>query len=161
MGCPECGGGGVQIIKVAHVDPGVGHGDDQVGLTETEQRQFRHLDLPIDQPVTYKIRPGDTQMNAPCGQFAGDFAGGQQHQFDAGDAVYGTGIFTRRAGLAHGNAACAEPIEGLLHQAAFGGDSDFQGHFAPTFSAATMPGRMIPPTAGIDCPCPRTAVSAS
>ena len=161
VGCAKRGGGGIQIIKAVDIDPRIRHRDDQVGLTKAKRCKLCHLICPIDQTVAHKVRPGDTQMNAPCSKFARNLASRQQHQIYAINSVDSARIFPHSPGLAHGNAALAEPIKRLFHQAAFGRHSDLQGHRAPLFNAATRPGRMMPPTAGIDRPCPRTAVNAS
>mgnify|MGYP006151703079 CR=1 FL=1 len=63
-------------------------------------------------------------------------------KFDAVDAFDRARIFAVIPGLAHGDAALAEPIEGLLHQPAFGGDADFQHQITP-FRRATRPGRVV------------------
>jgi CheY-like chemotaxis protein len=53
-------------------------------------------------------------------------ARGEEDEFDAIDAIDSAGIFAVIPGLAHGDAARAEPIKGFLHQPAFGGDADLE-----------------------------------
>ena len=156
----EGGGNRIQIVQRIHVDPGGGDRDDQIGMPEAHRGKLGHLHVPVRQLVADQVGPGHAQMDAPRRQFARNLAGRQQDQFRALDAFDGAGIFTVRTGLAHGQAARAEPGKGLVHQPPLGRHPDLQRHDA-ALSAATRPGRITPPTAGIDRPCPRTAVSAS
>ena len=77
--------GGVKIIQRVNVDPGIRHGNNQIGMTKAKRGQFGHLHRPIGQLVAHKVRSGDTKMDAPCRQLARNFSGRQQHQLDARD----------------------------------------------------------------------------
>ena len=157
----EGGGGGVEIVQRIDIGPEFRHGDDQVGMTEPHRRQLPQLVVPIGDFLAHQIRAGHPQMNAPGGQFARDFTGGQQHQLDAFDAFDRARIFAVRAGAAQTDTAFGEPIKGFLHQPPFGRHTQFQGHCAASVRVSNSAGRITPPTAGIERPCPSTRVSAS
>ncbi len=67
-------------------------------MTKPHQGQFAHLVLPIGDLFAHQIGPRHPQMDATGGQFARDFTGGQQDQFDAFDPVHGARIFAVRSG---------------------------------------------------------------
>ncbi len=150
---------GVQIVQRVHVDPARRHRNHQIGMAKAHRRPFGHLRRPVGQLVAHQVRSRHPKVNPPRRQLARDLARAQQHQFHAADAIDRTGILALVAGARHGHAARAEPVEGLFHQPPLGRHTQLQ-HHAPR-SRATRPGRMMPPTAGIDRPAPRTAVSAS
>ena len=151
---------GVEVVQCAHIDPGAGDGEDEVGMAEAQLGQLLDPVFPLAQLLADEVGAGDAEMDAACRQFAGDFAGGEQHQLDIVDAVDEARVFAVGAGAAQFDAAGAEPFEGLFHQPALGGDAKLHAHAAPPRSM-TRPGRMTPPTAGISRPRPSWRVSAS
>ncbi|OIQ63931.1 hypothetical protein GALL_545230 [mine drainage metagenome] len=151
----------IKIVKRIDIDPHCRHRDDQVGKAEPKRREVRDLIFPIRQFLAHQIRPGHAQMNPPRRQLARDFARRQQHQADALRPVHDAGIFPLIAVAAHLDPTRAEPLKGLFHQPPLGRHPDLEAHARPSVSCATSPGRITPPTAGIDRPCPSTRVSAS
>ncbi len=99
-------------------------------MAEAHRRQFRDLPVPVGELVAHEVGAGDAEMDAPGGEFAGDLAGREQHEFEALGAVDRAGIFAIRPGATERDAAGAEPVEGLLHQPALGRHTEFQ-HDAP------------------------------
>jgi hypothetical protein len=99
-------------------------------------------------------------MDAPGGQLARDFPGGQEAQFHIRAVDLGA-VVAVRPGAAHGKAARGEPVGRLVHQPALGRDAEAERHGAPPARRSrTSSGRITPPTAGI-ASAPRIAVRAS
>ncbi len=157
---PKGRGGGVEIVERVDVAPAGRNRDDKIGPAEAERGEFGDLPVPVGQLVADQIRAGHAQMDAARRQFARDFPGGEKDKLQPVRAFDGAGIFAVGPGAAERDAAACEPVEALLHQPALRGDAKLDHARAP-FRSARMPGRMTPPTAGIERPAPRTVVSAS
>ena len=150
----------IQIVERIDIDPGLGNGEDQIGMTESKLLQRLDELSPERQFLLHKVGACHAQMQATGGKLTRDLSGGKQHQLHAFHTIHRTGIFTIRSRTLQRHTTRAEPVERLFHQAALGRHPKLERHGALS-SSSMRPGRRTPPTAGISPPDPRRRVSAS
>ena len=59
----EGGGDVVEIGHAAHVDPGLRHGDDDIGEAEAEPVDQHHLPVGIGDHLAHQVLAGDAEMH--------------------------------------------------------------------------------------------------
>ena len=94
-------------------------GGKKLYAVRDKEGQFLHFAAFGAKVFADQIGPGDAKVNATRRQFAGNFARRQQHRHRALDAFDDAGIFAVRPRPPHRHAPRAEPVERVLHQAAF------------------------------------------
>ena len=121
-------GSGIQIVERIDIDPSLRHRDDQVRMAKGEL--FHRCDklIPQRQFLLHKICASDAQMDAPCGQFAGNFTRRQQDQRHAVYPFDSTRVLTFGSRALQGDPPCRKPFKGFLHQTPFGGHTEFDRH---------------------------------
>ena len=143
----------IQIVQRIHIDPDRGTAMTRSAwpkpswATSATSSQSASL-------LAHQIGPGDAQMDPPRRQFARDFPRRQQHQLHALDALDRAGIFAVRPRLRASPRRARRTSQRSCPSAAPWTAPRSSDHAAP-LSRATRPGRITPPTAGIDGPCPK------
>ena len=153
---PERGRDVVEIGHAAHVDPGLRHGDHDIGETETETFQQDHAAVGLRDHLAHEVFAGDAEMRLTGRELCGDLAGGKISHLDRVEACDGAAIFARAARL-HERQTCArEEVFRILLQAAFGRhrDDERRAHRTIPISASRSI-QAEKPTAGIVCSAPR------
>ena len=142
----EVGGDVVEVLHGDHVDPGLGHGDDDVALAEAERRdrfgllgESRHRLLDL-------VAAGDAEMDGTGADLAGDLGRRQERHLDAGEAGDAAAIAPPGARRRQLQPGPCQAVERILLEAALrrDGEDERQGHgLAPSRSS-----QMAKPTAG-------------
>ena len=72
---PEIGGDVGEVDHVGDVDPGVGHGDDDIGLAEVERLDENDVVLAVLGRLVDEVGAGDADVDGADDQLAGDLGG--------------------------------------------------------------------------------------
>ena len=95
----EGGGDVVEIGHVAHVDPGLRHGDDDIGEAEAELIDEHDLPVGIEDHLAHQVLAGDAEMHGALAELRGDFRRREIGDLDAVEAGDGAAIVARAARL--------------------------------------------------------------
>ena len=160
---------GADVVEIGHrrnVDPGLRHGDDDVG--ESESELLHQGDAAIRSfGLADQIFARDAQMHVAGKQRRRDLGSGEHHHVDIRHAIDGGAVAARAGGLAHGEAGVGEIGLRLLLQAAFRrhGEDQLAAHrFAfpcAATAASTRSVRMAQPMAGMCFFAPSCSISVS
>ena len=85
---PGAKGGGdiVEIGHGAHVDPGLRHGDDDIGVAKAERRQQLDCAVGVGEGLAHEIFAGDAEMHVAGGELRDDFGSREEGDLDTVDA---------------------------------------------------------------------------
>ena len=164
--------GGGHVFKVghgAHVDPGLRHSHNHVGVAKTQRREQRHVVFGIGKAFAHKVLAGDAKVRGAGGKLLHDLGGRQEGHFNAGDFAQHAAIIACAAPLHKVEARAGEKRERVLLQASLGGDGQHQRRgfaglahsAAPAFGSIRRSHQMAAPTAGISAPAPSARTSPS
>ena len=132
LAAPGAEGGGdiFDIRHAAHVDPGLRHGDDDIGIAEAQRREQLHARVRVSQGLAQKVLAGDAHVDAARAELADDFGGREKGDLDAGHAGELAAVVARAARLRDGEAGAREKCGGVFLQAALGrdGENERGGH---------------------------------
>ena len=110
----------VEIGHGAHVDPAVGHGDDDVGAAEAELLQELDAVIGVRHLLADEILAGDADVGATGFQIPRDLGRRHERDFDAIEAHDLAAIAALVAGLAHDEIGSGKELRRLLHEPALG-----------------------------------------
>ena len=116
----------VEIGHGPHIDPGLRHGDDDIGVAEAERGQHLDSGIGIRDLLAHQILAGDAEMGGARGELRDDLGGrekGDLRPLDAGD---GATIVTLAARLDEFQPSAAEEGGRVLLQPALGGHGENQ-----------------------------------
>ena len=152
---PERGGDIVEVGHAAHVDPGLRHGDDDIGETEAEPVDEHDLPVGVGDHLAHQILAGDAEMDGALRELRGDFRRRQIGDLDAVKSGDGAAVVARSARLDELKPGARKEGLGVLLQAAFRGDGEKKrgAHAAPP-QAASSSIEAAKPTAGIGSRAP-------
>ena len=116
----------VEIGHGADVDPGLRHGDDDVGLAEAERCQQHHAGIGVGDLLAHQILTGDAEMGGAGRELRDDLRG--REIGDLGPAEPGnlTAVFALATRLHEGEAGAAEERSSVLLQPSLGGHGEDQ-----------------------------------
>ena len=89
---PEGGRDVVEIGHVAHVDPGLRHGDDHIGEAEAELVDEHDLPIGIEDHLAHQVFAGDAELHRALAELRGDFRRREVGDLDAVKAGDGAAI---------------------------------------------------------------------
>ena len=98
----ERGGNVVDVGHGAHVDPGLRHGNDDIGMAEAQRRQQFDLRGRIGDLLAHKIFTGDAHVGCALGELLDDLGGREESHFDARQFGDRAAIVARAASLHDG-----------------------------------------------------------
>ncbi len=148
---PERGRDVVEIGHVAHVDPGLRHGDHDIGVAKAESGHHDDALIGTRDHFPHQILAGDAEMHHALAELLGDFRGREVSDLDAVEALDGAAIVARAARLDQFEPGAREEGFSVLLQAAFrrhGKKERRVAHDAPP-QAASSSIEAAKPTAGI------------
>ncbi len=152
----------VEIVNCPDIRPARRNRDDKVGMTEPERADFVNMRLAKRQFFANQVLPGYSEVNSALLQFPGNLARRQKDRLDPVQSRHTSGVGTLGPQWNHPCAKTAEPVGGGRTESSLGRKSDLEtAHVRPALIALSVSGRMTPPTAGTDRPCPRRPVNAS
>ena len=152
----------VEIGHAVHVDPGLRHRHDHIGVAEAERLDEHHLGVGIGHLLAHEVLAGDAEMHRALREQLGDFAGRQIGDLDAGHALDRAAIVALAARLDELEPGAREERVGVLLQPALGGDRDDEGAAHDGLPQATSRSIHTPsPTAGIGVALPSRLSSLS
>ena len=96
---PERGRHVVEIGHIAHVDPGLRHGDGDIGEAEAELIDEHHRTVGIGDHLAYQILAGDAEMHGAERELGRDFRRREVSDFHAVKAGDGAAIVAGAARL--------------------------------------------------------------
>ena len=153
---PECGRDVIEIGHVAHVDPGLRHGDDDIGETEAEPRHHDDAPVRLRDHLAHQILAGDAEMHGALAELLGDLGRRQISHLDAVEAGDGAAIvagaarldqFEAGAGKKASAFCCSRPFDGTARR------SGARVHAAPPHAVSSSI-EAAKPTAGIGARAP-------
>ena len=120
----------VEIGHAAHVDPGLRHRDHDIGEAEAQPLDHHHALVHVGDHLAQQILAGDAEMDRALRQRAGDLAGREIGDLDAGQSGDRAAIVARAARLDQRQAGAGEERLGVLLQPALGrhGDDERRAH---------------------------------
>ena len=151
----------VEIGHAAHVDPGLRHGDDHVGMAEAERGQHLHRLVRIRDLLAHQVLAGDAEMRRAAGQLADDLGGREEGDLDVGHAGERAAIIAGAAGLGEDEAGAGEERGGVLLQAPLGGNGQDERRIGHQGLPTMRSSQKEQPTAGIGASAPRCSSSRS
>jgi hypothetical protein len=80
---PERGGDVVEVGHVAHVDPGLRHGDDDIGECRNRAVDDTTLPVGVGDHLAHQVLAGDTEMHGALRELRGDLRRRQIGDLDA------------------------------------------------------------------------------
>ncbi len=139
----------VEVGHAAHVDPGLRHGDGDIGEAEAELVDEHDLAIGVRNHFPHQILAGDAEMHGALGELRGDLGRGQISDFRAVEAGNGAAILARTAGLDEFKPRTCEKVFGVLLQASLGRyrEDERRAHAGPP-QAASSSTEAAKPTAG-------------
>ena len=160
----------VQIGHGAHVDPGLGRGDHDIGVAEAERAQKLEPRLDVGHFLAHQILAGDAEMRGSSGKLADDLGRRDIGDLDARQPGDGAAIVARSPPLHEFEPGAGEESLGCLLQSPLGRNSENERPFSaiagmgghqrsPPFMSRS---RVIAaPTAGMSSFAPRRLASPS
>ena len=110
-----------EIGHAFHIDPGLRHGDDDIGLTEAERRQELELAIGIRNSLAHEIFARHAEMRRAGGEFGDDFRGGKESDLDALHRRDFAAIIARATPLHQNQTGPREEGRRVFLQSPFGG----------------------------------------
>ncbi len=136
MTCPEIGRDIGQVAHRGHINPGIGHGNDDIGAAEAERLGETDRVRPLFGGFMDKVGAGHSDMDFAADQFAGNLTGRQEAHGDAGQGCDITLIGARATRTVDGQPCIGEDLSCILFEAALGGNGeDESAHCAASFSS--------------------------
>ncbi len=89
----------VEVGHVAHVDPGLGHCDHDIGVAEAEGVDQHHLGIRRRDHLAYEVLAGDAEMHGAGRKLLGDLGRRQERNLGAVEPRNGTAIIAHAARL--------------------------------------------------------------
>ena len=148
--------GGGDVLKIrhgAHVDPGLGHGDDDIGVAEAQGGEDFDLGGGVGELLAHEVLARDAHMGGAGGQLLHDLGGREKGHLDARQFRQRAAIVARAASLHHREARALEEVVGVLLQSPLGRDGENEGlgvvAHALSPPAKSRSHQMAAPTAGM------------
>ena len=110
------------ILDVGHgpdIDPGLGHGHDDIGVAKPQRGEHDDLLVTVGHRFGNQVLARHAQMHTATRQFARDLGRRQKRHLDPVDPLDLAAIITRATRLAQRHARAGEKGEGIVLQAAF------------------------------------------
>ena len=112
-----CVEGGRHVLEVghgAHVDPGLRHRDDDVGVTEAERRQHGHARVGVGHRLADQILARDAEMHAAVGEARHDLRARQERDLDPPDTLHRAAVVAGAAALLQREARAGADLRRVL-----------------------------------------------
>ena len=160
----------VEIGHRAHVDPGLGRGNHDIGVAEAERTQERKPRLDVGNLLAHQVLAGDAEMDLARGELADDLGRRDIGDLDPGQAGDRAAIVAGAAALDKLKAGAGEERRRGLLQSPLGGDGEDERRLSAVagpgahqrFSPFASRSRVIAaPTAGMSSALPRRRASPS
>ena len=155
-----------QIGHIAHVDPGLRRGDDDIGAPEAERRKQQKALVGVGDLFAHEGFARHAQMRGSCGQLPHDFGSREKGDLDARQIGDRAAIIARAPPLREFEPGAGEKRRRVLLQPPLGGnrDNERRRRFLRAHEAAPAARRSIQiaaPTAGISAGAPRRLANPS
>jgi hypothetical protein len=153
----------VEIRHAAHVDPGLRHRHDHVGMAEAQIVDEDDVPVGFRDQLAHEIFPGQPEMHGALRERLDDLGSGEIGNPDGGEVRDAAAILASAPRLDEVEAGAREERFRVLLQASFGWYGNDEG-LAHAFSPCSPANRSIQtakPTAGIALALPRRVSSPS
>jgi len=114
---------GRYVVEIGHatdIDPGLRHGNDNIGVAEAEALDHHHALFEIVDHFAQQILAGDTEVHSALRQLPGDLGRRKIRHLDVLQPGDGAAIVARAARLDEWQPGTGEERFGVLLQAALG-----------------------------------------